>query len=53
MAKKMTVKFQVMVLDDEAESFEYFLTDLLTKSTLPALTAELVPLSMTVAKSRN
>ena len=53
MAKKMTVKFQVMVLDDEVLNFEYFLTDLLKKSVLPALTADLVPLTMTVTKSRN
>lgn len=53
MAKKMTVKFQVMVLDDEVTNFEYFLKDLLVTSVLPALTADLIPLTLEVKKGRN
>ena len=53
MAKKMTVKFQVMVLDDEVTNFEYFLNDLLVTSIFPALSADLVPLSLEVKKGRN
>lgn len=52
MAKKMKVTFDVYVNDDEVTNFEYFLEDLLKKSTLPALSAELVPLTMTVTKKR-
>lgn len=52
MAKKMKVTFEVYVSDEETTNFEYFLEDLLKKSTLPALSAELVPLTMTVTKKR-
>lgn len=53
MAKKMKVTFEVYVSDEETTNFEYFLEDLLKNSTLPALSAELVPLTMTVTKKRS
>ena len=52
MAKKMTVKFQVLVSDDEVLNFEYFLKDSLESSILPALSATLVPLTLDVKKAR-
>lgn len=51
--KKLTVKFNVLVNDDEITNFEYFLDDLLKSSVLPALSAEIVPLTLSVTKSRN
>jgi hypothetical protein len=51
--KKMKVTFKINVSDDEEVNFEYFLKDLLETSVLPALSADLVPLSLEVKKSRN
>jgi hypothetical protein len=51
--KKMSVKFQVLVAEDEVLNFEYFLQDGLKSSILPALSAELVPLTLEVKKARN
>ena len=51
--KKLTVSFKVEVQEGETVNFEYFLKDLLETSTLPALSANLVPLSMQVKNSRN
>ena len=50
--KKLSVSFKVEVSEDEALNFEYFLKDLLTTSTLPALSASLVPLTLEVRKAR-
>lgn len=50
--KKLSVSFKVEVSEDEALNFEYFLKDLLTTSTLPALSASLVPLTLEVRKVR-
>ena len=54
--KKLTVRFQVSVSDDQpgniAVNFEYFLKDLLQTSVLPALDAQLIPLSLEVKKAR-
>lgn len=44
--KKLTIRFQVTT--PEHINFEYFLKDLLNVSVLPALNAELVPLSLEV-----
>ena len=51
--KKISVKFQVLVNENEAVNFEYFLRDLLNTSVLPALSAELVPLTLETKKARN
>ena len=51
--KKISVKFQVLVNENEAVNFEYFLGDLLNTSVLPALSAELVPLTLETKKARN
>jgi hypothetical protein len=50
--KKLSVKFEVLVNEEEISNFEYFLNDLLKTSVLPALSAEIVPLTMTVTKKR-
>lgn len=50
--KKLSVKFEVLVNEDEVTNFEYFLNDLLKTSVMPALSAQLVPLTMTVTKKR-
>ncbi len=50
--KKLSVKFQVLVPDNETLNFEYFLKDLLETSIFPALSAELVPLTLEVKKAR-
>ncbi len=50
---KYTVKFKVEVNGDETINFEYFLQDLLKSSVLPALSAELIPLTLEVKKGRN
>lgn len=50
--KKLSVKMQVLVNEEEAINFEYFLQDLLKSSVLPALSAELVPLTLEVKKAR-
>ena len=50
--KKMSVTFKVEVSEAEALNFEYFLKDLLETSTLPALSAQLVPLTMSVKNAR-
>jgi hypothetical protein len=50
--KKISVKFQVLVSETEVTNFEYFLQDLLNTSVLPALSAELVPLTLEVKKAR-
>ena len=50
--KKLTVKMAVMVNDDEVLNFEYFLKDLLETSVMPALSANLVPLTLEVRKAR-
>lgn len=52
MAKKMRVSFDVYVNDDEVTNFGYFLEDLLKTATLPALSAELVPLTLETKKAR-
>ena len=49
----MSVKFQVLVNENEAVNFEYFLQDLLKTSVFPALSAQLVPLTLEVKKARN
>jgi hypothetical protein len=51
--KKMSVKFSVLVNENETLNFQYFLQDLLNTSVLPALSAELVPLTLEVKKARN
>jgi hypothetical protein len=51
--KKFTVSFKVEVQEGETVNFEYFLKDLLETSTLPALSANLVPLTFTVKNARN
>ena len=51
--KKISVKFQVLVNENEVINFEYFLRDLLNTSVLPALSAELVPLTLETKKARN
>ena len=50
--KKISVKFQVLVPENETLNFEYFLKDLLETSVLPALSAELVPLTLETKKAR-
>ena len=50
--KKLTVSFKVEVQDNEVLNYEYFLEDLLKRSVLPALSSSLVPLTLTVKKSR-
>jgi len=50
--KKLSISFKVEVSEDETLNFEYFLKDLLTTSTLPALSASLVPLTLEVRKAR-
>jgi hypothetical protein len=52
MVKKYKVTFDIYVDENETTNLEYFLQDLLQKSVLPALSAELVPLSMYVTKKR-
>ena len=50
---KYTVSFKVEVQGNEdIAGFEYSLKDLLEVSILPALSADLVPLTLTVKKSR-
>ena len=46
-----SVTFKVST--SEPLNFEYFLKDLLESSILPALSAELVPLTYTVKQARN
>lgn len=53
MARKYKVTFDIYVDENETTNLEYFLQDLLQKSVLPALSAELVPLSMYVTKKRS
>ena len=50
--KKLKVVFEVEVSTNEALNFEYFLNDLLSSSVLPALSAKLVPLTLTVTNRR-
>ena len=50
--KKLSVKFQVLVAENETLNFEYFLQDLLKTSVLPALSADLIPLTLEVKKAR-
>jgi hypothetical protein len=50
---KLTVKFKVEVNGNETVNFEYRLQDLLKTSVLPALSAELIPLTLEVKKGRN
>ena len=50
--KKLSVKLQLLVDENEVTNFEYFLEDLLKNSVLPALSAEHVPLSLEVKKAR-
>ena len=51
--KKINVKFQLLVNEEEVINFEYFLKDLLETSVLPALSAQLVPLTLETKKARN
>jgi hypothetical protein len=52
--KKLSIKFVVDVEDkQQVEAFEYALEDLLKRSVLPALNAEIIPLTLSVTKSRN
>lgn len=53
MARKIRVSFDVYVNDEEVTNFGYFLEDLLKTATLPALSAELVPLTLETKKARN
>jgi len=50
--KKLSISFKVDVQDSEVLNYEYFLEDLLRRSVLPALSSSLVPLTLTVRKSR-
>jgi hypothetical protein len=50
--RKISVKFQVLVDEKETTNFEYFLNDLLKTSVLPALSAEIVPLTLEVKTTR-
>ena len=56
MSKKLTIRFQVSIAEFQpnhvAVNFEYYLKDLLETSILPALDAELIPLSLEVKKAR-
>ena len=54
MNKKLKISFTVETWAEGGEiiNFEYYLKDLLETSTLPALSAQLVPLTMTVTKKR-
>jgi hypothetical protein len=52
MAQKIRVSFDVYVNEEEATNFAYFLEDLLKSSVLPALSAELVPLTIETKKAR-
>jgi hypothetical protein len=52
--KRLSIKFVVDVEDkQQLEAFEYALEDLLKRSVLPALNAEIIPLTLSVTKSRN
>lgn len=54
--KKYTVTFQIEKEDHEAAApamVEWELKDLLTSSVLPAINAQLVPLTFTVKRGRN
>jgi len=52
--KKLSIKLNVVVEDkQQLEAFEYALEDLLKRSVLPALNADIVPLTLSVTKSRN
>lgn len=51
--KKLNVSFAVEVEENEVLNYEYFLEDLLKSSVLPALSSNLVPLSLTVKKAKN
>jgi hypothetical protein len=51
--KKLSISFKVEVEDSEVLNYEYFLQDLLKTSVLPALSSNLVPLSLEVKKARN
>lgn len=53
MTRKYKVTFDIYVDEQETTNLEYFLKDLLEKSVLPALSAELIPLSMYVTKKRS
>jgi hypothetical protein len=51
--KKLFISFKVEVNDDEPMlNYEYFLKDLLETSILPALSSNLVPLTLTVKNAR-
>ena len=55
MTQKFTIRLQVSEADfihTTAEDVEYSLKDLLQKAVLPALSLELVPLSLEVKKAR-
>jgi hypothetical protein len=49
---KINIKFQIIVSDGETTNLEYSLEDLLKTSVLPALSAELAPLTLTITKAR-
>jgi hypothetical protein len=54
---KIKVSFEVKVSDyagaeNDLNSFEYYLKDLLDKSVLPALNVEMIPLTLNVTKKR-
>jgi hypothetical protein len=51
--KKLSISFKVEVEDSEPMvNYEYFLEDLLKSSILPALSSNLVPLTLTVKNTR-
>ena len=50
--QKMTIRFQVLVSEEEVSGFEYSLKDLLNSSVLPALNSSLVPLTLEAKKAR-
>lgn len=52
MSRKYKVTFDVYIDETEASTFENQLEDLLQTSVLPALSAELVPLTIYVSKKR-
>ena len=49
---KMTIRFQIETTETDLNSFEVYLKDLLQTAVLPALNAEMTPLSLEVKKAR-
>ena len=52
--KKLSISFKVEVEDSEPLlNYEWYLKDLLETAVLPALSSNLVPLTLTVKNARN